>query len=523
MQVSNLDFIERTMYLDGHPWNFDDRPYIVPIINEDPTKMLLMAGRQSEKSTSLSGKHLACACTQAHETSLYVSPTMVQTSVYSKKKIDAAIEQSPVIKKNFYPGPRGMSVTEKKLKNDHTMYFRSAHRTADTIRGITSGRTFIDEIQDILTDNIPVIEECSSHKPDAVFAYSGTPKTMSNPIQFYWKLSNACEWTIKCLHCNFYNMLSVKNVQLDRPGLWCEKCGRDIDTRNGIWIAYEKGEIKGYRLPQIILPKKYISWPRLFTKMREYSTATLMNEVFGLSYDSGIKPISQMELKACCSEERRAEEASSMGYKGMEAYAGIDWASGTGNAFSVIHVGYYDTVLNRMIITYAKRYQGKEADPEVMLPDMCRLINANNVHVVGTDYGFGFGLNSRLESMLGAGHTVAVFMHTSSKNFVNYSKKGKHYVTGRTVTMSEVFDTVKKKGFSFPRWEEYETFAQDFLNVDAEYNDRTGVMKYDHLPTNPDDSVHSLLYLYVAFLIRTKRRIPGDFERAEREEAKVPA
>lgn len=521
MRLSNTEFIERTMFLDGKQWNFEDRPYILPIINEDPTKMLLMAGRQSEKSTSLSGKHLACACTQTHETSLYVSPTMVQTSVYSKKKIDSAIEHSPVIKKNFYPGPRGMSVTEKKLKNDHTMYFRSAHRTADTIRGITSDRTFIDEIQDILTDNIPIIEECSSHKPDAVFAYSGTPKTMSNPIQFYWNLSTECEWTIKCLHCNHYNILGINNIKIGIPGLWCEKCGRDIYTQYGIWVAYGGGDIKGYRLPQIILPKKYMNWDRLFTKMREYSTPVLMNEVFGHSYDSGIKPISQAELHACCSEERHLEETSSMGFKGFEAFAGIDWAAGTGNAFSVIHIGYYDTALNKMIITFAKRYKVKEADPELMLPDMCKIIKANNVHVIGCDYGFGFGMNSRLESMLGLGYTVAIFMHTASKNFINYSKKGRHYVTGRTVTMSELFDNIKKRGFNFPCWQDYETFANDFLNVDAEYNERTGIMKYDHLPTNPDDSVHSLLYLYVAFLIRTKRRIPGDFEKAEKEESKV--
>lgn len=518
MHLSNLEFIERTMMLEGDPWRFTDRPYIIPIINTDPTKMILMAGRQAEKSTSLSGKHLAHACTTAHKTSLYVSPTMVQTSVYSKKKIDAAIEQSPIIKSNFYPGPKGMSVTEKKLKNDHTMYFRSAHRTADTIRGISSDRTFIDEIQDILTDNIPIIEECSSHKPDAVFAYSGTPKSMANPIEFYWRLGTQNEWTVKCLHCNHYNMLGIDCIQLDNPGLWCERCGRDIDPAHGIWVAHGSGEITGYRLPQIILPKRYINWKRLFVKMREYTTATLMNEVFGRSYDSGIKPITQPEIHACCSEERRFEEISSMGHRGFEMFAGIDWAAGTGNCFSVLHIGYWDTSVNKLVITFAKRYMGNEAEPELMIPDMVRIIQANNAHLVGVDYGFGFGMNSRLEAALGPGYTVAVYMHGASKNYVTYSTKGKHYMTGRTVVMSDVFENIKKRAFSFPCWPEYQTFAQDFLNIDAEYNEKTGRMLYNHLPTNPDDSFHSLLYLYVTFLIRTKRRIPGVYKENEQEE-----
>ena len=92
IDISNIDFIQRTMILDGEPWRFPDRPYIIPIINDDPIKLLLMTARQSEKSTSTAGKHIASACRTPFQSSLYVSPTMTQTSVYSRKKIDAVLE-----------------------------------------------------------------------------------------------------------------------------------------------------------------------------------------------------------------------------------------------------------------------------------------------------------------------------------------------------------------------------------------------------------------------------------------------
>ena len=517
MAVSNIELIEKTMILEGKPWHFDDRPYILPIVNENPVKLLLMTGRQSEKSTTTAGRHIAFACKTAYESSLYVSPTMQQTSVYSRKKIDAVFETSPMLKANFYTGVRGFSVSEKRLKNNHVMYFRSAYHDADSIRGITSDRTMMDEVQDLNTDTIPVIEECSSHRPNATFMYTGTPKTMTNPIQKMWEKSTQNEWTIKCFGCGSWNRLNINNIHIDKPGLWCEKCGRAIYTHDGLWASYGKSTelTKAYRFPQIILPKQYINWVKLFDKMKNYSIATLMNEVFGVSYDNGSKPITQAEVFAACSIDRRMEEASPMGHKGYEMFAGIDWASGNGNCFTVLFIGYYDHVYNKLKITFCKRYTGREADPEVMLPDMVRIINANGVRFVGADYGFGFGCNGRLALKLGPSVNYQVFFHGPSKNFVAWNKRSKFYSLGKTVVLTEVFELIKRQFFEFPRWEDFKPFGQDILNEDTEYNDRTNLMRYDHLSVNPDDSLHALVFLYCFFAIKTKRKTISQYDPAQ--------
>ncbi len=504
--INNFDFIQKTMSLDGEPWRFTNRPYIYPIVNEYPDRTLLMTGRQSEKSTTVSGKHIAGACQRPNKSSLYVSPTMIQTSVYSRKKLDEVFERSPLLKRNFWPGYRGFSVTEKRLKNGHTIYLRSAYHDADTIRGLSSDETFIDEIQDVLQDCIPVIEECSAHKPHATFMYTGTPKTFSNSIEYYWQRSAQHEWTIKCLHCGHWNMLGVKNVIPDKPGLWCERCQGDIFTQNGIWVSYGDGDIMAYRFPQIILPGEFINWNRLFWKIKNYSTAQLMNEVFGHSYDSGVKPITMAEVAVCCDTDREMEEVTDAQHRGLEVFAGIDWASGNGNAYTILTIGYFDPNRNKFICTYFKRYMGQEASPENLIAHMARVIQANNARIIGADYGFGFGLISQLQNALGPSFVIATMNHTGSKQYINYNKKSKFYGLGRTVVMSDVFDQIKKQVFSFPRWDQMKTFADDFLNIESEYSDRTGQMKYDHLPSNPDDSFHALLFMYVAFLIKTKRR-----------------
>jgi hypothetical protein len=78
--------------------------------------------------------------------------------------------------------------------------------------------------------------------------------------------------------------------------------------------------------------------------------------------------------------------------------------------------------------------------------------------------------------------------------------------------MADTFEAIKKEFFKFPAWNIYETFASDFMNIEIEYNERMRTMKYDHIPTNPDDAFHSLLYLYITYLIRVKKRAPQSYD-----------
>lgn len=491
--MRKTDFVQSLINIDGKPLRFTDRPYIYTIYNSPGKEKLLMAGRQAEKSTTLAC-NMVCESSIPHNSSLYVTPTMQQTGVFSRGKIDEIYLTSPKLRRLFYRKGKNISMSEKRLLNFSTMYFRSAYYTADSIRGITARRIYVDEIQDIISDVIPVIDECAGHQPDALFIRAGTPKTNDNLIQKKWDISTQCEWMVKCKKCNHWNTLTTVDIlHPGEPGLFCTRCGTRMYTKYGVWVSgYPDAYIKGYRLPQIILPERYIDWERLFQKIKDYSTSKLMNEVFGVSWDSGAKPITRAELIACCQEYRNTPEYKPQ-YLRYPVFVGIDWGTGE-KSFSVMSAGIFINDIYRVI--FLKRYIGNEAGKERMLADMIKLITQLKSEYIGVDWGFGWGVNQDIRKMVGGRGTVIEFF--SSGNLKDFARwDGRKIILNRTEAMTDIFLRIQRKQIQLPRWEDFEDFAEDFLVIFAEYNEKTRRMQYDHPQDKPDDAFHAVMYGYL--------------------------
>lgn len=508
------DFIQKTMRLDGSPWRFTNRPYIYPIINNNCKRILMLAARQVEKSTTLAGTMLSQGCLNPNKSYLYVSPTMKQTGVFSRKKIDEVFETSPLLRAGFYPGVKGFKVEEKRLKNHTTLYFRSAFHDADGIRGITSSSTQFDEIQDILQEVIPVVEACSQKQLDAQFRYSGTPKTLDNTIHRQWEISTQKEWHVKCTGCGKYNLLDIDCVLLDKPGIWCKKCQHILHSNQGLWVSGKISDLDGYRLPYIILHEKYIDWKDLFFKIRNHDTGTLMNETFGMSYDNGVKPLTREQLIRACDSERMMWSEIPVEYQGNRMFAGIDWGGGN-TGFTVLTIGYFDNSYQKFRIVFAKRFIGREAEPDNVVPAIAKLLLLFNVRIVGADWGFGIGFNGPLKKLLPREITYVTFRHSIIKKFIAYDEVAETYVTNRTEVMTHLFNRIKSEKVSFYRWSDFEDIGKDYLNITSEFSEQLRQVRYIH--TQPDDSFHSAVYCYTAYMLVIKeipysRYAPGDEE-----------
>lgn len=480
------------------------RPYDTPA-----RRVLLFCARQVEKSTLLGNRAITYSCMVQGYRTLYVSPSSTQTKTFSADRIKDPLETSEVLR-SFTTNALQQNVFDKQFVNRSKITLRYAFLNADRTRGIPAWGLLLDEIQDILSDNIPIIEQCTSHAPEQWkrFVYAGTPKSLDNIIEYYRaNLSTQGEWVVPCDNHGgeggrYWNVLGEKNI--GKKGLICEKCGGLINPmhEDSQWARMiEKAPFESYRIPQLMVPWK--AWDEILLDYERYPRDKFYNEVLGISYDSGLRPLTTQQVKECCLDEVRMsteelERMRNLSY-GRPVFAGIDWGTGE-NSFTVLTLGMY--VKHKFRVFYIHRFVGEETDPEVQLKMIKEMLTYFNVRVIGADYGGGYYPNDQLIRTFGTERVSKYQYMAKSKKKVNWSPQYRRWMVHRTDVMSDVFNALKRKQIELPRWEEFQNpHGQDLLNIYSEYNESLRMVQYTHSPDKPDDSFHSIVYCFLASMI----------------------
>lgn len=523
--VTPSQFVETTVLMpDAHTrsltnFSFEERGYLREIYDIQTPRTLLMCGRQVEKSTTLGNKMMAYACLIPHFKVLYVSPSSTQTKEFSKTRLKESIETCPDLR-TWFPSHLTDNVFEKKAINRSQLTLRYAFLNADRCRGLSADLIAMDEFQDLLLDNIPVIEEAASHSPFKWFIYSGTPKSLDNPIQVYWDTySTKNEWAVPCERHGLpnnpgswhWNILGEKNIGL--KGLSCDKCGQPIFANHPMsqWVRTGNPNPKldtfeGFRIPQLMVP--WIPWSNILTKYNGYSRGKFYNEVLGQSFDSGQRPLTQSDVQANCDADfsMAADKLKEVMAKcrGKKVYAGIDWGQDSNNSFTILTIGCYIDGFFRII--FAHRFQGAEAEPKEQITKIKKLLKAFNISRVGVDYGGGYWPNDELLREYGSQRVVR-YQYSTPKTIMKYDSSKGRFLIHRSEVMSAVFNAIKRRSvFRFPRWSEFRApFASDMLAIFSEYNERTRMTEYRKSPNTTDDTFHSVLLCFIVSMIDNPR------------------
>lgn len=520
--VKPSDFVEFAIRIpDPHskillPFSFDERRYLKPIYDSTNSRLLLKCGRQVEKSTMLGNRLLAFTCIQPNFNALYVSPSSTQTKVFSNDRLKEPIETSEKLRA-WTVDKLISNVFQKKFINRSQIVLRYAFLNADRVRGIPADKICIDEIQDIYVDNIPVIEECASHSAFKLLLYSGTPKSLDNTIESIWtNESTQNEWVVPCDSCGgadyrFWNILDEDNI--GPLGLQCVKCRALLNPMHpdAQWASLVENPrvpnpFEGYRVPQLMVP--WIKWEDILHKQMTYSRVKFFNEVLGLSYDSGTRPLTRQDVVDNCSEDismhHTGLDKMYRDTRGKDIFMGIDWGSGE-NTYTVCTLGAY--LNNKFTIFYIHRFEARESEPLVQLEAIYDMVQKWNVTLIGTDYGGGFDRNDALIRKFGPMRVVKYQYSPLSSAKWKWEDGLKRYQVNRTEVMSDVFNAIKRRNvFAFPRWQEFERpYAQDMLNIFSEYSEERRCNDYKKTKGVTDDTFHAILYGFLVSQIKMPR------------------
>lgn len=494
--------------------SFKERGYLRRLYDSPARKRLYMTSRQTEKSTTLGNLLMALSGMNPGYPMLFVTPSAIQTTGFSKTRIDGIVEISPMLKAMTPRGDTTWNLLEKTWLNRAKIYLRYAFLNADRIRGLSVGAIFGDEIQDLLTDVMPVIEETASHFASPLKVYSGTPKTLDNSIESYWSDSSTQnEWAIPCErhgtpgapHTWHWNILGVKNLGLKGP--ICDKCGGPLVPAHPLarWVSTgdRNAEFEGYRICRLMVPwfvNNPVKWREILEVHKRYPTAQFLNEVMAIAYDSGVKPISVVEITRCCDPTYENTETQALEIsKSTPTFAGIDWGTGA-QAYTVLTIASYCRTDSSLQIIYMKRYdEGDMADPEVQLADIRRLITLFRCRIVGADYGMGFYQNKVLTSAFGSDRIRQFQYAARSAAKVAFSPKLGRYIVFRTPLMSDIFHALKRLKIRLPAWPRIiKPFASDIRAIYSEYSETQKMIRYNKTRAATDDTFHSILYAVLA-------------------------
>lgn len=478
---------------------------------------LLKCGRQVGKSVSAANFTIADSIAIPYFKTLYVSPTLKQTSGFSNTRVAKIMRHSPLVKHNFMGDSPTDNVFLKILSNGSEMIFTYAFDNPDRARGYTADRVHYDEVQDILYDEVvPVINECMANSDYAYVGYTGTPKTMENTIEYIWQNSTQSEWCVKCDSCGSYSFY-IDDKGLGKKGIECIKCRKPVNPRNGVWVdmnpvpkdidpadpSYYR--TKGFHIPQLILPlnNEYPDrWARILDKHNSYSTSKFKNEVLGVSDSIGARLVSLEELLSFCTPHEF--EWSPTVPKGVDTsivVGGVDW-SGGGSAGKSRTVGWIYGVNGERLKTLWYRIYDV-ANPVDTVDELARVFNLYNVSLVFGDAGEGALANSVLRKKLGAEKVFQVQYSGSSSRAPIYWNNQDRYMADRTACIDNFLFDVKSGKVQYPSEKISRPAFSDMLNVFEEVT-LTGRKVWKHPPGLPDDALHAQVFAWIAARVTTR-------------------
>lgn len=491
------------------PLDFGERQYLKSPYDTDARRILLFTSRQTEKSTSLANMLMALSGQRKNYNSLFVTPSATQTKVFSVTRIDEIIKESPAMAA-FTDSKLVSNLLEKTFTNGSKIYLRYAFLSADRIRGLSVNSIFLDEIQDINFDLIPVIEEAASRFKESLYLYAGTPKTYDNTIERLWsRQSSQCEWAIPCDHHTprVWNILGLKNLGLKGP--ICSSCGHLLNPEHpdAQWVSHrDNADIEGYRICRLMVPwfaKDPEKWKEILEAQRRYTTARFFNEVLALSYDGGGKPITRTELQRICSDDHPNSEESAERYIGRPLFMGIDWGGGTENSYTSITIGGYVRDDSKLQILYTTRLVGAFGEPDAQLAEIERLIVKFRIRYIGADFGGGYYQNKRMVGRFGPNRFNA-YQYAGRVPFkFAWNKKLSRWLVFRSLVMGDLFSALKMAKISLPSWDTFGgseefPYADDILAIRGEYSETLKAIQYTRIATQADDTFHSMLFMLLA-------------------------
>ena len=272
---------------------------------------------------------------------LYVQPRFDQIKRLNNTVMRPLLK-SNVLQNDMLDGENLRALGIKHFNNNSIQYMDFAFMSVERLRGITGCcANFLDEVQDIDIDFLPIIRETMS--ADIRYGYTmntGTPKTTDNTLSLLYDAGSGGHWGIRC-GCGKWNICAEDQDIFKMIGdktIICAKCGKPLDTRLGKWLHARpdlRNSHESYHVSQVThpyhcaIPEKWqdlldkIGGPGAYTKLKLY------NEVFGIPCDDSVNLLTIDDIRAASNGfDNDYQKCVAMCSNYDMRVLGVDWSGG---------------------------------------------------------------------------------------------------------------------------------------------------------------------------------------------------
>lgn len=249
---------------------------------------------------------------------LYLFPTEGDVSDFSKARFKPLIDDNPAIKSEV----KNTDSTNIKQIGDSMLYLRGARPSASKIEGTKKSSSALksipvdalieDEYDEMDPEMMDLADERLSASEVKDKFRVGTPTVPDYGTDYEYSQSDRRVWMIKCHHCNEFTCpeLEFPNcITIDGDGRGhkvCKRCGREIHSRHGEWVA-ERPSVTdhvGWWISQLNSPTidpAYIL--KLFNNPPRGNIGEVYNSKLGMAYISVDSRLTKNEVLKCCTSD----------------------------------------------------------------------------------------------------------------------------------------------------------------------------------------------------------------------------
>ena len=483
-----VQWTKQNRILKGEPFSFQDRDYLLPIYRDNAHRIIIVKSRQMEMTEWIVNWLLHKLLSNPHTTAIYTAPRMDQVSRFSHDRFRRAIMDSPTLEDQLIQAHvkrlGETAIGRIPFSNGSLCYLISAWGDFAALRNIPADFAAIDEMQDVQSEALPVLEEALSHSPFGTMVMVGTASDEGSEFSRLWQQSDMKEW----------------------------------DSESGAWIPQKPQALfySGYHIDQRIAP-----WIKSLPpthpnsieakRIRYRSERRFLNEVLGLFYRGLAKPLINEDMLACrdfgFSLLERLDPP-------LESFMGIDWGGGE-FAFTIAWIMALDEE-NRWRLIYVRKFD--EKDPMKQVQIIGNLIPLFNVKQAVADIGYGAVQVSELQKkfadrVLGCQYTRRPEIPLERRTTDEYGKRVAQMIllADRSFWIETAIETIKHKdptGAANPMlvipWKEpldVEWIIDQFTCIEMEEQETVSGKKYHHYTHSegePDDALHGFIYALIA-------------------------